>query len=52
MARANHFAIVEVWQSKQAYDAHLAAAHSKVFRDALQMGLGSPFDERLYNALP
>jgi quinol monooxygenase YgiN len=48
----NHFAIVEVWQSKQAYDAHLAAPHSKAFRDALQMGLGSPFDERLYNALP
>ena len=52
VARANHFAIVEVWQSKQAYDAHLAAPHSKAFRDALQMGLGSPFDERLYNALP
>jgi len=52
VARANHYAIVEVWQSKQAYDAHLAAPHSKAFRDALQMGLGSPFDERLYNALP
>ena len=52
VARVNHFAIVEVWQSKQAYDAHLAAPHSKAFRDALQMGLGSPFDERLYNALP
>lgn len=52
VARANHFAIVEVWQSKKAYDAHLTAPHSKAFRDALQMGLGSPFDERLYNALP
>lgn len=52
VARANHFAIVEVWQSKQAYDAHLVAPHSKAFREQLQMGLGSPFDERLYNALP
>jgi len=52
VARANHFAIVEVWQSKQAYDAHLTAPHSKAFRDQLQAGLGSPFDERLYNALP
>ena len=52
VARVNHFAIVEVWQSKQAYDAHLAAPHTKAFRDQLQMGLGSPFDERLYNSLP
>jgi quinol monooxygenase YgiN len=52
VARVNHFAIVEVWQSKQAYDAHLAAPHTKAFRDQLQQGLGSPFDERLYNALP
>ena len=48
----NHFAIVEVWQSKQAYEAHLAHPHTKAFRDQLQGGLGSPFDERLYNALP
>ena len=52
VARANHFAIVEVWQSQKAYDEHLAAPHSKNFRDQLQKGLGSPFDERLYNALP
>src|SRR5690349_10212204 len=52
VARVNHFAIVEVWRSKQDYDAHLAAPHSKQFREQLQMGLGSPFDERLYSALP
>lgn len=52
VSRANHFAIVEVWQSKQAYEAHLAHPHTKAFRDQLQAGLGSPFDERLYNALP
>jgi len=52
VARANHFAIVEVWQNQKAYEAHLTAPHSKAFREQLQMGLGSPFDERLYNALP
>jgi len=52
VARANHFAIVEVWENQKAYDAHLAAPHTKSFRDQLQKGLGSPFDERLYNALP
>jgi quinol monooxygenase YgiN len=52
VARANHFAIVEVWQNQKAYEAHLAAPHTKAFRDQLQMGLGSPFDERLYNSLP
>ena len=52
VSRANHFAIVEVWQNKQAYEAHLSAPHTKAFRDQLQGGLGSPFDERLYNVLP
>ena len=52
VARANHFAIVEVWQTQKLYEAHLTAPHSKAFRDQLQAGLGSPFDERLYNALP
>jgi len=52
VARANHFAIVEVWKSRAAYEAHSAAPHTKAFRDQLQQGLGSPFDERLYNALP
>ncbi len=50
--RANHFTIVEVWQNKQAYDAHLALDHTKQFRDKIQPGLGSPFDERYYNSLP
>src|SRR4051794_24389014 len=49
VARSNHFSIVEVWQSRQAYDAHLTQEHSKIFREKIQPGLGSPFDERLYN---
>jgi quinol monooxygenase YgiN len=49
VARANHFAIVEVWQDRATYDSHLGAAHVRGFRDKLQPMLGSPFDERLYN---
>src|SRR5215472_15836528 len=49
--RTNHFSIVEVWQSRQAYDAHLGLAHTKTFREKIQPGLGSPFDERLYYLL-
>jgi quinol monooxygenase YgiN len=49
--RANHFTIVEVWQSRQAYEAHTALAHTKSFREKIQPGLGSPFDERLYYTL-
>jgi len=46
--RTNHFSVVEVWQSRQAYEAHLGLAHTKTFRERIQPGLGSPFDERLY----
>jgi quinol monooxygenase YgiN len=49
VVRTNHFSIVEVWQSRQAYDSHLTQEHSKRFREKIQPGLGSPFDERLYN---
>ncbi len=49
--RTNHFTIVEVWQNRQAYDAHLGLAHTKTFREKIQPGLGSPFDERLYYML-
>jgi len=51
VVRTNHFAIVEVWRDRQAYDAHLTQDHSKRFREKIQPGLGSPFDERLYNRL-
>ena len=50
--RPNHFAIVEVWQSRQAYEAHLVLEHSRQVREKLQPWLGSPYDERLYSALP
>jgi quinol monooxygenase YgiN len=50
--RVNHFAIVEVWPSKEVYEKHLSAPYAKPFRDKLQPMLGSPYDERMYNALP
>ena len=49
VVRTNHFSIVEVWQNRQEYDAHVTQKHSKLFREKIQPGLGSPFDERLYN---
>src|SRR4051812_29458291 len=51
VARVNHFSIVEVWDSQKSYDAHLALPHTRTFREKLQAGLGSPYDERLYNNL-
>jgi quinol monooxygenase YgiN len=50
--RLNHFTIVEVWRTPQDFEAHLAAPHSKTFREKLQPMLGSPFDERLHKLLP
>ncbi len=50
--RLNHFTIVEVWRTRQDFESHLAAGHTKAFREKLQPMLGSPFDERLHNLLP
>lgn len=49
--RHNHFTIVEVWQTRDAFEAHSAADHTKRFREKIQPMLGSPFDERLHNLL-
>ncbi len=49
--RQNHFTIVEVWQSKEAFDAHTAANHTKQFREKIGPKLGSPFDERIHTLL-
>jgi quinol monooxygenase YgiN len=47
----SHFTIFEVWQTRQAFDAHLAAAHTKHFREKLQPMLGSPYREGLHRLL-
>jgi quinol monooxygenase YgiN len=49
--RMNHFELLEVWRTRQDFDAHLAQEHTKRFREKIQPALGSPFDERLYNVL-
>lgn len=49
--RPNHFIISEVWQSREAFEAHTALQHSRDFRDTLHPMLGSPFDERLHSLL-
>ena len=48
LSRPNHSTVVENWESRQAYDDHLAAEPTKTYRTRLQPMLGSPFDERLH----
>ena len=49
--RLNHFTIVEVWQTREAFEAHSSAEHTKRFREKIQPVMGSPFDERLHSRL-
>ena len=49
--RANHFTVVEVWRDQKALDAHVAAPHTRQYRDTLQPMTGSPLDERVYRAI-
>lgn len=48
----NHFTIVEVLQSAQAYTQFVQAPYVISLRTHLQPLLGSPFDERLHGLLP
>jgi len=50
-SRPNHFTVVEIWKSQNAYDAHITAAHTRKFRDRLTPMSGALYDERLYKAL-
>ena len=50
-SRTNHFSIVEVWADRASYDAHIAAPHTKEFREKIHPMLGSPYDERLHSLL-
>jgi quinol monooxygenase YgiN len=51
VSRLNHISIVEVWQSQKDFDEHVAAAHTRQFRQQLDPKLGSPYDERLHQSL-
>jgi quinol monooxygenase YgiN len=44
----NHFQLLEVFSSQDAFDRHVSAAHTIAFRTAAQPFVGSPLDERLY----
>jgi quinol monooxygenase YgiN len=48
LQRGNHFTVVEHWSSEAALDAHVAASHTRDYRDMLQPLTGSPLDERIY----
>ncbi|HEV8393499.1 MAG TPA: antibiotic biosynthesis monooxygenase [Vicinamibacterales bacterium] len=48
--RANHFTVIETWRDQAALDAHVAAAHTKQYRDEVQPLTGSPLDERVFKA--
>jgi len=49
--RANHFTVIETWQTQKALDAHTAAPHTRQYRDELQPMTGSPLDERVFKAV-
>ena len=49
--RANHFTVVEVWRDQSALDTHVAAPHTRAYRDTLQPISGSPVDERVFAAV-
>lgn len=51
--RQNHFTVLESWRDERAYQAHIAATHTKTLRDVLQQlspdaGL---YDERLFHVV-
>jgi quinol monooxygenase YgiN len=48
ISRVNHISIYEVWENQKAFDEHVAAAHTRQFRQQIDPMLGSPYDERLH----
>jgi quinol monooxygenase YgiN len=48
---ANHFTVLEVWRDEKALDTHVAAPHTRQYRDTLQPMTGSPLDERVYKPI-
>ena len=49
--RANHFTVIEAWQTQKALDEHAAAAPTKQYRDGLAPISGGPLDERIYKVV-
>jgi quinol monooxygenase YgiN len=51
IAPSNQFAIVATWKDQKAYEAHLAAGHSKEFRDKIKPSLISAIDDRVHTGM-
>jgi quinol monooxygenase YgiN len=51
ISRPNRFALVEAWRDKDAIDAHVAADHTRKFRETLKTIQNAPYDERVNNLL-
>ena len=49
--RPNHFTVLEIWRSREAFDANAAAPAQREFRDKLGQMTGALYDERLYEVL-
>ena len=49
--RPNHFTVLEMWRSREAFDTNSMAAHQREFRDKLAQMTGALYDERLYEIL-
>jgi quinol monooxygenase YgiN len=49
--RANHFTVIEEWQTAKIIETHAAATHTKEYRNSLGPMAGSPLDERLYKVV-
>jgi quinol monooxygenase YgiN len=50
-APPNQFAIVAIWKDQKAYDAHVAAAHTKEFREKIKPLLISAIDDRTHTGM-
>jgi quinol monooxygenase YgiN len=51
VAASNHFTLVEVWASDDAYEAHIASPEVRAFHARLDPLLGSPHDERIFTSI-
>jgi len=49
--RPGQFVVVAAWKDKSAWDAHMASAGTKEFRDKLNALRNAPADDRFHNAL-
>ena len=46
--RPNHFQMIAVWDSAEAYEHHLGHPDTLAYRQALHPTLGSPVDDRVH----